>query len=905
MTPDASSLTSLDRPYAHPSAEVVRALHSSPSGLSSADAEQRRAQVGPNRLPERAERPVLLRLLSHFHNILIYILLGSAVLKAVYRDWLDFWVIVAVAVITALVGFLQEGQAERALAGIRKLLSVSARVRRDGHWIEVPGEDLVPGDVVRIRAGDKVPADVRLFSAVQLEIDESALTGESVPAAKDTEPAPRTAGVGDRTGMAFSGTLVTRGTGEGVVTATGADTEIGHIQTLITQAEPLTTPLTRQLNKLSTRIAIAILVTAAFMTVAGLLLHGDDPKTLLDSAITFAVAAVPEGLPAIVTITLALGVQQMAKRSAITRKLTAVETLGEVTTICSDKTGTLTLNEMTVRMIVTTADRYAISGEGYRPEGAATRASDGSPASLADAADLAALVTAMARCNDAALRHEDGTWTIVGAPTEGSLVVLARKLAFDPAGRTRIAELPFDSSRKFMAVLDREADGTRRLIAKGAPDRLLERCRTQAAAGGGTEPLDVPHWHRVISELGRQGLRVLAAAEAPAGGSDVVSADDVRDLVFLGVVGIADPPRPEAIEAIGICRRAGIRVTMITGDHAATAAAIGADLGLSVGAAPYVVTGAEVDAMSDKDLADIAPAVDVFARTSPEHKIRVVRALQSRHQVVAMTGDGVNDAPALTRADIGIAMGITGTEVTKDAADIVLADDDFATIERAVAEGRRIFDNIQKSLMFILPTTFAQALVVLAAVLVGFVPPLQPTQVLWVNLVTAITLSLALAYEPAERGIMARPPRAPSRPVIDTVLLPRIVWVTLLIAAASTGVFFAQLNAGASLELARTTAVTMLVAGQVVYLLNTRFLRSTGFTWRVLMGNPVIWYCIGVLAVLQALFTYAPFMQTLFHTAPLGWTEWASVLVLSAGLFIAVEVEKAFAIAYERRIRAR
>ncbi|WP_447647629.1 cation-translocating P-type ATPase [Microbacterium forte] len=897
----ATQHESQDQSYARSPEEVLRVLEVSREGLRQDEVIARQRSFGPNRLPEARRRSPVLRFLGHFNNILIYILLASAVVKAAYRDWIDFWVIFVVALATGLIGFLQEGQAERALAGIRRMLSLHATVLRDGEWSDVVAEELVPGDIVRLRPGDRVPADLRLLTVEGLEIDESPLTGESVLAVKGTGAVPIGAVLGDRVGMAFSGTVVGAGTGIGMVAATGSDTELGRIQTLIDEADPLGTPLTGQLDRLGKRIAAFILVLAGVMTVVGLLLHGDGPEQLLDSAITFAVAAVPEGLPAIVTITLALGVRQMAQRNAITRKLTAVETLGEVTTICSDKTGTLTYNEMTVRSLVTSVGRYSITGVGYSPEGHAVSEHSGEAASFHERRDLHELVIALSRCTDAAVQKTDDGWSVVGAPTEGSLVVLARKAEFTGEGYQRTAELPFNSKNKLMAVLDRSPDGSVRLIAKGAPDRLLDRCAYQLDANGEKTPLRREEWDDAVDSLGRQGLRVLAAAAAPSFGASTIGLGDVHSLTLLGLVAIADPPRAEAIEAIRRCREAGIRVTMITGDHASTASAIAAELGIAGRSFPRVVTGAELQVMSDVDLADIAPTVDVFARTNPEHKIRIVRALQSRRQVVAMTGDGVNDAPALTRADIGIAMGINGTEATKEAADIVLADDDFATIERAVAEGRRIFDNIQKSLMFILPTTFAQALIVLTAVIIGFVPPLQPTQVLWVNLVTAITLSLALAYEPGEQGLMSRPPRAVTSSMIDGILIARITVVTLLITAASIGIFFVELGSGSSFAIAQTSAVTVLVLGQVAYLFNSRFLRVSSFSLRALRGNPVVWVSVGILLLLQLAFTYVPAMQEWFHTAPLRWREWGIALSLAVAIFLIVEVEKAIARAARKR----
>ena len=899
--PDESVLYA---PHAAEPDRVLRALQVSEDGLTSDDAQRRLDQYGPNKLPEAKQSHVIVRFIKHFNDVLIYILLVAAVLKAIYQDWIDFWVILAVAVGTAAIGFIQEGQAERALAGIRNLLSLEARAKRDGEWSDVASDELVPGDVVRISPGDKVPADVRLLSASQLQIDESALTGESVPAMKDLETASADAVVGDRHGMAFSGTVVATGNATAVVTGTGSHTEIGRIQSMISDVEDLGTPLTRQLARIGTRIAGAILGIAAAMMLYGRLVHDDDPQELIDAAITFAVAAVPEGLPAIVTITLALGVQQMAKRRAITRKLTAVETLGQVTTICSDKTGTLTLNEMTVRSVVTPSNRYAVDGVGYEPDGRVTVDGTDEVARAAEHPELTELVSAMVLCNDAGVHEEDGTWSVVGTPTEGSLIVLGHKFDADFGEHERLAELPFDSANKFMAVLDRDPDGEVRLLVKGAPDRLLERSTRQAGADGSTDEIDIDEWEARIDELASQGLRVLAAAYAPGdaapdpeigNGESQIDVDDVADLIFLGIVGIVDPPREEAIRAIADSKRAGIRITMITGDHAATAASISKELGIPEGDEPRVVTGAELQEMKDTELIDIAPDVDVFARTSPEHKLRIVRALQKKGQVVAMTGDGVNDAPALTRADTGIAMGIAGTEATKDAADIVLADDNFATIEAAVSEGRRIYDNIQKSLIFILPTTFGQALIVLTAVLFGFTPPLQPTQVLWVNLVTALTLSLALAYEPAEPGVMSRPPRSAKDSIITGPMLHRIIWVTLLIAAATIGVFFFLQDRGASFAEAQTAAVLMLVLGQVVYLFNSRFVRNSSITPKVFVGNRVVWYSVGGLLLLQLGFTYLPFMQSWFHTVPLSLDEWGLTILLSIGIFFAAELQKWFA----------
>ncbi len=890
----APERTSSPRPYAESPEAVLAELRSAPGGLTATDAERRLVEQGPNRLPTPPRPSWLRRLLGHFDDILIYILLASAVLKAILGDWVDFTVILAVAVINAAVGFLQEGQAERALDGIRTMLSLDAQARRDGEWQVVDAESLVPGDVVRVRSGDRVPADLRLIESTNLQVEEAALTGESVAAVKHVDPVGADAGIGDRASMLYSSTIVAAGTGVGVVTATGASTEIGRIQSLIAEVDHLETPLSRQLAKFGKALSLGILAMAAVMLVIGRVIHSWDLPDLVSAAIGFAVAAVPEGLPALVTVTLALGVQQMARRNAITRKLTAVEALGSVTTICSDKTGTLTKNEMTTRTVVTAAGTYAVEGLGYAPEGRITL--DGVAAPLDAHPDLRALVTAAAACNDARVVQEGGHWRVVGQPTEGAIATLALKSRADLDGVQRLAVVPFESANKYMATLDAVPGAGTRIRAVGAPDRLLDRCTHQRGADGTVEPLDLARWEAVIDELAGQGLRTLAAAERPvADGTTTLSEADVEDgLTFLGIFGIVDPPRPEAVKAIADCHRAGIRVKMITGDHVGTATAIARELGIAArDGEVHALTGAELEAMTQEQLRTRVRDVDVYARTSPEHKIRIVRALQSHGEVVAMTGDGVNDAPALTRADVGIAMGIKGTEATKEAAEIVLADDNFASIERAVEEGRRIYDNIAKSVVFLLPTNGAQSLVILVAVLFGLTLPLSPVQILWVNLVTAITLSLALAYEPAEAGVMSRPPRRSGGSVISRESLQHVVVVSLLIGGATLAVFFIERARGTDYAVAQTAAVTMLALGQLAYLFNCRFLGESSLTLRVLRGNRVVWYATGALVLLQVLFTYVPFMNAWFDSAPIGLREWSLTLGFALLVFLLVEAMKA------------
>ncbi len=791
-----------------------------------------------------------------------------------------------------MIGFIQEGRAEDALAGIRNMLSLNAHVVRDGELRDVPADTLVPGDIVRVRSGDKVPADLRLVEAVNLRVEESALTGEAVPTEKSLAPVPADAGVGDRHSMLLSGTLVAAGTGVGVVTATGADAEIGRIQAMIAEVEPFDTPLTREMNQFGKALSLVILGMAAVMIVIGAVIHDFSGDELIAAAIGFAVAAIPEGLPALVTITLALGVQQMAKRNAIMRNLPAVETLGAVTTVCSDKTGTLTRNEMTVRHVVTRAGIYDLEGLGYQPEGRILR--DGAPAGLADHRDLRGLVTVMAVANDAQVVPEGDQWRVLGEPTEGALRTLGLKAGFDPELFPRLDVVPFESEHKYMATLNGSPDGSRLILLKGAPDRVLARCRRQLAASGGSEPVDEGFWDAEIERLGAQGLRVLAAALRPAAeGQGSLDHDDLAGMMMVGLVGIVDPPRPDAIEAIATCHRAGIRVKMITGDHAGTATAISREMGIVGTGSAGAISGPELERASNDQLRRIVESSDTFARTSPEHKLRLVKALQANGEVVAMTGDGVNDAPALKRADVGVAMGIKGTEATKEAADVVLADDNFSSIERAIEEGRRIYDNIQKSIVFLLPTNGAQSLVILVAVLFGLTLPLDPVQILWINMITAITLSLALAHEPAESDLMDRPPRDPRASILSREYLLRVGYVSVLIAGATLGVFYAARSWGWERAEAQTMAVTMLALGQAAYLFNARSLRESSLRRDMLTGNRAVWIALGSMLALQVAFVYVPFMNSWFNSAPLDAVGWLLPLGLSVVLFLFVEGGKA------------
>ena len=883
------------RYYSLTTDQVLVELDSTQDGLTQSAAHERLKQYGPNALETKKRKPAILRFLAHFDDILIYILLGSAGLKAIIGDWVDFTVILVAAVAIALTGFIQEGQAENALEGIKKMLSLEAEVLRDGAWVNVPAEDLVPGDIVRLAAGDRAPADLRILESTNLRVDEAALTGESEPSEKDSRPVGSDAGVGDRSSMIFSSTIVSSGNVVGVVTATGMNTEIGRITKMVDDVEEMDTPLSRKLAKLGKYIAIGIGIIAVVMVLIGRIVHHMDIDELISAAIGFAVAAVPEGLPALVTITMALGVKQMASRNAITRKMASVETLGAVTTICSDKTGTLTQNEMTVREGTTRDQAFQVSGEGYSPDGQIMF--DGKEIEVSRTPGLTALIEAGTLASNAEITKSNGEWTLVGAPTEGALTVLAQKAGI-PNQTKRLAEVPFDSEHKFSASLDEMPNGRLVIHVYGAPDRILARSTQETDDQGITYSLDEDAWEARNAELSSHGLRVLGAASKDGRGIDpeTFSIDDLRGLTFLGLFGIVDPPRPEAVQAIKEAHDAGICVKMITGDHAGTAVAIAQELGIAPdGDDPQAlaITGSEIEAMSQDELRQRVHDVNVFARTSPEHKIRIVRALQSRGEIVAMTGDGVNDAPSITRADVGVAMGIKGTEATKEAADIVLADDNFATIEKAVEEGRRIFDNIRKSLVFLLPTNGAQSLVILVAVVFGISMPLSPVQVLWINLVTAITLSLPLAAEPAEPGIMQRKPRDVNESILPRAQIRLIALTSLLIGGLSLGVFLYGQSHGLTHAQAQTTAVTMLAFAQLAFLFSSRFLNTSALTRQVLVGNRLIWMAAGALVVLQMIFIYTPFMNSWFGSAPIGWRSWLLVLVLAFLTFLFVEAVKA------------
>ena len=879
--------------HARPVDEVVHALDSDPHrGLAPQTALARLARHGPNRLADVARRPAWLRLLLQLHNPLIYVLLAAGGVTLVLQDFIDAGVIFGVVLINALIGHVQEGKAERALDAVRGMLAARAHVLRGGERHQIDAVDLVPGDMVWLESGDKVPADLRLLRAKNLRLVEAALTGESAPVDKSVDPVAEDAAMGDRRCMAHAGTLVACGQGLGVVVATGAHTEMGRIGGLVGEMHRLATPLTRRLDQFARQITLAILGTGALTMAYGHWVVQMPVMDLFLAVVGLAVAAIPEGLPAVVTIVLAMGTRAMARNHAIVRRLPAVETLGSVTVICTDKTGTLTANEMTVVRVLLADGELQVSGTGYAPEGGFFHLGQAQDPNCSPA--LMDLARAALLCNDARLHPTPGGgWQLAGDPTEGALLALALKAGLSLeqmlASCPRLDAVPFESERQYMATLHHDHEGHHLVLLKGAPERVLALCATQA----GGAPLAAAYWQAAIERAAGAGERVLALAQRQ--GNMAQHELDVQDMQpgfeLLGLVGIIDPPRDEAIAAVAECQRAGIRVKMVTGDHATTAAAIGRQLGLGAG---RPLTGDAIEHLDAHQLQQCARDTDVFARASPEHKLRLIAALQAQGHLVAMTGDGVNDAPALKAADIGVAMGGKGTDAAREASDLVLTDDNFATITRAVREGRVVFDNIKKSLMFMLPTNGGEAGVILLAIFAGLPLPVTAGQILWVNTVTAVTLALALAFEGPERGVMARAPRPVGEPIVTAALARRIVFVGMLMVAATFGVFNWELARGSSLETARTAAVNMLVVCELAYLFNTRRYTDHAFRLETLTGNFMAAWVTAVLVLLQLLFTYAPPLQLLFQSVALDAASWGLILLLGVALFCAVELEKAW-----------
>lgn len=882
-----------------PDDEVVTLLESDATdGLDTLEVAHRQRQYGVNRLTlKKGKNPFILFLLQ-FHQPLVYILLAAAAVTFVLQAWVDSGVIFGVVLINAIIGYLQEAKALKSIEALSQTLEGRAMVVRAGKKEQVSAAELVPGDLVLLQSGDRVPADLRLLSSRELQVDESALTGESVPVQKQPQQLSQETLLADRTNIAYSSTLVSYGTATGVVVATGDATEIGYINELIASADTLATPLTKKITHFSALLLWVILALSALTLLAGWL----RAEPLLDTfmaAVALAVAAIPEGLPAAMTIMLAIGVNKMARRHAIIRKMPAVETLGSTTVICSDKTGTLTKNQMTVQQVFAGGQCYTFSGVGYTPQGEVSHSDVA--IELAAHPALEQCLMSGVLCNDSRLLHREGHWGVEGDPTEAAMIVAAAKAGLNSETLAqrwpRRDTLPFESQHQYMATLHEIDDGGAIIYLKGSVEKVLARCCDSYGPDGDLLALDQAAIHREMEAMAASGLRILAfARKRVTTPMRSVGHVDVADgLTFLGLQAMMDPPREEAISAVQACLRAGIQVKMITGDHVATAAAIARQIGLQ-GAVEgerdrFAISGHLLSELPDHELLTVVEQASVFARVSPEQKLRLVEALQANGHVVAMTGDGVNDAPALKQADIGIAMGISGTEVAKEAADMVLTDDNFSTIEAAVEEGRVVFDNLVKFITWTLPTNVGQGSVILVAIFAGIALPVTPVQILWINMTTALLLGMMLAFEGKEPGIMTRSPRRPNTPVLTRELGLRIGLVGLMLLIGAFGLFELALLQGRSIESARTVAVNMFIFGQTFYLFNCRSLHYSMFKLGVFSNR---WLVMGVvtMVVLQLLFTYSPAMNKLFGSAPMGSSEW--LLVLAGGLLIytVVGIEK-------------
>ena len=905
-TPQTSSdRAAADRAWhAEPVAAVAAVQDSPAEGLTGREAAARLARFGPNALPREKRRGPLSRLLGQFNNVLIYVLLASAALTALMAHWIDTGVILAVVAINAAIGFVQEGRAEAALGAIRAMLAPAATVRRDGRWQRLDAAELVPGDRVRLESGDLVAADLRLADTRALTIAEAALTGESVPVAKTVDPVAAEAYLGERTGMAYSGTQVVAGRGEGIVVATGRGTELGRIGGMVALAGSGETPLVRLLDQFARRLSLVIVGIGLAVFAIGWLLRGYALEEMFLALVGLLVSAIPEGLPAVVTITLAIGVERMARRKAIVRRLPVVETLGAVNTICTDKTGTLTENRMVVAAI-------GIGGEILAGD-ALDRARDARHAWLAQIGVL---------CNEAAIAGATAD-NPVGDPTETALIAFAHRVGIEAgiaAGTgagigagigadiavgdaERLDLLPFESERGYMAALYRQPDDSVLVVVKGAPERLFTLTDLEWRPDGAV-PADLGAWHRMVERMAAGGQRVLAAAMATLPrGSDSLDGIDMGELALVGLFGLIDPPRPEVRAAIADCHAAGIDVKMITGDHPVTARAIAEALGLP---SSSVLTGRDIDALDDAALAARVGEVDIVARATPENKLRLVEAIAGAGKVVAMTGDGVNDAPALRRADVGIAMGKRGTDAARHAAEIVLADDNFATIAAAVREGRTIYDNLKKTIVFLLPTNGGEALTIVTAILVGMALPIAPLQILWINMITAVTLGLALAFEPAEPDIMRRPPRPRGARLLDA----RMAWIAgfasvVMLAGALAGFLLGQAFGG-DVAAARTIAVNALVGLETTFLFSVRYADRGAISLPGLRGTPAVWIALAIVCLGQLAFTYLPVFHLLFGSTALDVPQLALSLAIAAAGFFIYEGEKQVRLAWRRRGRKR
>lgn len=903
-----------DKHWHHlPAEEVIDLLKGNmEKGLDQFEIKNLQETFGPNALTAKKGKGPLKRFLLQFHQPLIYILIVSGIITALLQEWVDSGVIFGVVLVNAIIGYIQEAKAVNALAALARTMTTEATALRQGEKKRIPATELVPGDIVLLASGDKVPADMRLLSVRDLRIDESALTGESLPVEKTEGELNHDTLLADRLNMVYASTLVTYGQAKGIVTATGDHTEVGRISELIASADELATPLTNKITHFSHILLYAILALTA-ITVAVGLFRGQSVFDMFMAAVALAVGAIPEGLPAAVTITLAIGVSRMAKRRVIIRKLPAVETLGSTTVICSDKTGTLTENQMTVQKIMAGGIEYEVTGAGYNPL-AGKILLEGNSFDPADSPALMECLRAGILCNDSLLLNNDKEWKVQGDPTEGALFVPAIKGGLDLAEQKthfpRLDVLPFESEHQYMATLHKSEESRKQLIyIKGSVESILARCGSQFDAGGSGSELDEGAINLQVEKMAEMGLRVLAFAKKELTSIvDGISHDDMRSgLVFIGLMAMIDPPRAEAIQAVKVCQKAGISVKMITGDHAVTAAAIAGQIGLhgittENDGRPRVLTGRDIAALSDRELIEQAEKTAVFARVAPEQKLRLVEALQSRGHVVAMTGDGVNDAPALKQANIGVAMGITGTEVSKEAADMVLTDDNFSSIEAAIEEGRGVFDNLTKFIVWTLPTNLGEGLVIMAAIFFGVTLPILPVQILWINMTTAGFLGLMLAFEPKEPGIMTRMPRDPKVPILTKNLIGRIFLVGGLLLIAVFALFQWEISRGADIAQARTVAVNVFIVMELFYLFNCRSLTQSVFKLGF-FTNMWVFGGVAIMLLVQMVYTYLPVMNRLFQSAPIDGGAWLRIIAAGLLAFLIVEAEKWLVVRFSREAR--
>lgn len=863
----------------------------SQQGLSESEAQQRLKQYGLNRLtPQRGKSPWRL-LFEQVNQPLVYILLVAAAITGFLEEWVDSSVIFGVVLVNTIIGFIQESNALKAIDALSRVLTVSSTVLRNGQRRTIPATELTVGDVVVLQSGDKVPADLRLLQLRELQIDESALTGESVPVEKQLATLIKDTVLADRHNMAYSSTLVTYGSGFGIVVEVGDNTEIGRINSLLSNTIELETPLTKKISQFSSLLLWVILALAAVTFAVGVW-RGQPLLDMFMASVALAVGAIPEGLPAALTITLAIGVSRMAKRNAIIRKLPAVETLGSTTVICSDKTGTLTQNQMTVQTVYAGGELFAVTGSGYTPDGDICL--NGKTVAPLDYPTVMECLKAGLLCNDARLIAENDNWRIEGDPTEAALLVAAHKAGLHHVhvsnAHPRLDAIPFESQHQFMATLHHnQAIDARHVYLKGSLESIIARCDKAFDAQMQLIALDKTTLQQQVANLAAQGLRVLAFARA-AHHYDAVQHGEVNSgLTFLGLQAMIDPPRPEAIASIAACYQAGIQVKMITGDHPITALAIAKQLGMQH--TERVITGAELQAMAETDYPKLVETCAVYARIAPEQKLQLVQALQANRHIVAMTGDGVNDAPALRQANIGVAMGYGGTEVAKEAAAMVLTDDCFSTIEAAVEEGRGVFDNLIKFIVWTLPTNAGEGLVISAAIFTNVALPITPVQILWVNMSTAVLLGLMLAFEPKEPNLMSRKPRNPEDPILNGVLIFRICLVATLMLIGAFGLFEWELATGESLAAARTIAVNVFVFSEMFYLFNCRSLENSMFHVGVFSN---LWVIAGAMCMtlLQLLFTYWSPMQKLFGSASFSPDQWLLILGVAMIIYLTVGLEK-------------